>query len=597
VGAKAARATVVAFTSSSCPVSKKFASSLARLEAEYQAKGVRFIFVDPIASDTPKDLKALAAAQKWRGPVVRDTAGAVTRALGARVTTEAFVIDGARTLAYRGAVSDQYGLGYARDDAHRHYLKDALDAVLAGSTPTVAATEAPGCALVAPTAKTVSAPVTYYSRVSRLMQTHCVECHHSGGTAPFTLDTLESVRAHAGAIAQAVAARSMPPWSAAPPPAGHSTEWVNDRSLPKQDREDLLAWIGGAKPAGNVADAPIPRSYATGWKIGTPQALFQLPRPVPVKADGVMPYVNIDVPTGFTEDKWVNGLEIQPTDRGVVHHVLVFAVERDASGKATHNEEAEGLNGFLAGYVPGTGSFIYPDGFAKKIPAGSTLRFQIHYTPNGTATTDQTKLGLTFASKAPDHEVRVAGIANVLLNIPAGSQRHPEKGVLPVPVDAKILAFMPHMHVRATACRYDMVSPSGVRQTLLDVPRYDFNWQHYYRYADPVNVTKGSRIEFTGWFDNSTANPANPDPKKNVRWGPQTTDEMLLGYVEYYLDGPSDGQMVNSVLTSLGGISGVEILFKQVDKDGDGKVTRTELPRRALFERLDTNHDGFVTLE
>jgi thiol-disulfide isomerase/thioredoxin len=596
-GSRAARATVVAFTSSSCPVSKKFAPALARLEAQYRAKGVEFIFVDPIASDTPADLKAMAAAQKWQGPVVRDTSGTIARALEARVTTDAFVLDGARTVVYRGAVSDQYGLGYARDAARHNYLSDALDAVLAGDPPIIAATEAPGCALAVPTAKAAPAPVTYYSRIARLMQTHCVECHHSGGTAPFPLDTLESVRAHAGAIAQAVERRAMPPWSAAPPTAGHKTLWVNDRSLPKADRADLLTWLGGSKPVGNVADAPLRRSFDRGWKIARPQAVFQLPQPVAVKAEGVMPYVNIDVPTGFTEDKWVNGLEIQPTARGVVHHVLVFAVARDASGKVARGDEAEGLNGFLAGYVPGTSAFIYPDGFAKKIPAGTTLRFQIHYTPNGTAATDQTRLGMTFAAKPPEHEVRVAGIANVLLNIPAGSTRHPEKGVIPVPVEAKILAFMPHMHVRATACRYDVVSPGGTRQTLLDVPRYDFNWQHYYRYADPVTIAKGSTIEFTGWYDNSAANPANPDPNKNVRWGPQTTDEMLLGYVEYYLEGPSEEQIISSVLTSLGGISGIEALFRQVDKNGDGTVTREELPRRGLFERLDTNHDNAVTLD
>jgi hypothetical protein len=155
--------------------------------------------------------------------------------------------------------------------------------------------------------------VTYYSRIARVMQTNCVECHHDGGTGPFPLDTLESVRGHAAAIAQAVERRAMPPWSAAPPERGHATLWVNDRSLPREDRADLLAWLGSGKPVGNVADAPLPRSFATGWKIGKPDAQFQLPRPVPVKADGVMGYVNVDVPTNFTDDKWVNALEIQPT--------------------------------------------------------------------------------------------------------------------------------------------------------------------------------------------------------------------------------------------------------------------------------------------
>ena len=597
--AKTAQVTVIAFTSSSCPVSKKYAPALARMEADYAAKNVRFIFVDAVASDTVKDLKAMAVAQGWKGPVVRDTGGTMQKALGARVTTEVFVLDAARTLVYRGAVSDQYGLGYARDDARHHYLTDALDAVLSGEPPVVTATAAPGCALVSPAAsKTTAAStnVTYYARIARLMQTNCVECHHTGGIAPFPLDTLESVRAHAAAIHQSVERRAMPPWSAAPPAPGHQTLWANDRTLPAGDRTDLLAWTHGSKPVGNVADAPLPRSFASGWKIGKPDAIFELSRAVAVKAEGVMSYVNIEVPTNFTEDKWVTGLEIHPTDRGVVHHVLVFVINKDASGRVSRSQ-TEGLDGFLAAYVPGTNSFIYPNGFAKNIPAGAILRFQLHYTPNGTATTDQTRLGLKFASHAPEHEVRVAGLANVFLNIPPGDAHHGEKADIPVPFDAKILAFMPHMHVRGSACRYEVVAPDGTRQTLLDVPRYDFNWQHCYRYADPVKVTKGSRIEFTGWYDNSTGNPANPDPNKNVRWGPQTTEEMLLGYVEYYVDGPSDGQQIGSIVSSLGGLAGIQALFHAVDKNGDGKVTPDELPRPALFKRLDTNGDGAITLD
>jgi hypothetical protein len=215
-----------------------------------------------------------------------------------------------------------------------------------------------------------------------------------------------------------------------------------------------------------------------------------------------------------------------------VHHVLVFVQE---PGKAGFAGEGDERDGFFAAYVPGNSHALYPDGFAKKLPAGARLRFQIHYTPNGTATQDQMRLGFVFSAGPPEHVIRVAGIANHRLSIPPGANHHPATAVLPVPADVKLLAFTPHMHLRGAAFRYEAILPDGTIRTLLDVPRYDFNWQLSYRYAEPQSLPRGSQIRATGWFDNSTDNPANPDPAKTVRWGQQTFDEMMLGYVEYYV--------------------------------------------------------------
>ena len=243
-----------------------------------------------------------------------------------------------------------------------------------------------------------------------------------------------------------------------------------------------------------------------------------------------MPYQQVTVETGLTEEKWVRGFEVQPTAREVVHHVLIFVQE---PGQKRGGDDESG--GFFAAYVPGNNHIIYPDGFAKHLPAGARLRFQIHYTPNGTATRDQIKLGLLFAKEAPQHIVRIAGIADHRLSIPPGAAHHAETAVIPIPAEVKLLAFMPHMHVRGAAFRYEAVLADGTVRTLLDVPRYDFNWQLSYRYAEPPTLPRGSKIRATAWYDNSTNNPANPDPTKTVRWGPQTFDEMMLGYVEYYL--------------------------------------------------------------
>ena len=209
--------------------------------------------------------------------------------------------------------------------------------------------------------------------------------------------------------------------------------------------------------------------------------------------------------------------------------MLIFAVPK---GSRLIGEAA----GFFAVYVPGNNALIYPDGYAKKLPKGATLHFQIHYTPNGKATTDQTKLGVVFAKEAPRNEIHVAGIVNARFQSPAGADNHEVTAKIPVPFDAKVLALFPHAHLRGKAAKFDLKTPDGKTATLLNVPEYDFNWQLQYRFADPVTAPRGSSLTYTAWYDNSDKNPANPDPKKTVRWGQQTYEEMHLGFVEYVLD-------------------------------------------------------------
>jgi hypothetical protein len=229
----------------------------------------------------------------------------------------------------------------------------------------------------------------------------------------------------------------------------------------------------------------------------------------------------------------VQALEVQPSAREVTHHVLVFAVPPGV--KPGRGAESQG---FFAAYVPGNNTLIYPEGYAKKLPKGATIIFQIHYTPNGTATEDQTRFGVVFAKQPPRHEVKVAAIVNGRFEIPPGADNHKVEARIPaIPFEAKVLAYFPHAHLRGKAARYEMKTPDGKMATLLDVPRYDFNWQLMYRYAEPVTVPRGSALVYTAWYDNSTGNPANPDPKRTVKWGQQTYDEMHLGYVEYVIDG------------------------------------------------------------
>ncbi|MDR3637581.1 MAG: alpha/beta hydrolase fold domain-containing protein [Isosphaeraceae bacterium] len=516
---------VVAFTDVGCPLCLKYAPALGRLEREYGDRGVGFLFVYPNAADSPASIRKTVAARKYAGRSVHDRSGELAAAVQAGSTTEVFVLDAARTLVYRGAVDDQYGFGYALDRPRERYLASALDRLLDGRQPVVAATTAPGCDLALEPGP--PRDLTYHGRIERILQANCVECHRADGVAPFALDGYDEVTARRDVIRRVVSRSIMPPWFAAKPAAGEHSPWANDRSLSADDRRDLLAWMAGDLKRGNPADAPLPRRYPSGWLIGQPDQVFPLPAAFDVKAEGTMPYREADVPTSFDEDRWVQALEVLPTDASVVHHCLVFV--KPPNGKL------DATGAFLAIYVPGSSALVYPDGFAKKIPRGATLHFQMHYTPNGTATKDQTRLGVIFAKQPPRHEVQVVSLVNTTFTIPPGAGNHEVEAITPaLPGGVRILSFMPHMHLRGKAARYELIRTNGERQVLLDVPRYDFNWQLFYRFAEPVRVPVGSRVRYVGWYDNSDKNPANPDPKQAVTWGNQTYDEMHLGYVEIY---------------------------------------------------------------
>ena len=520
-------ATVLCMTGVGCPIARKYAPVLAELAKTYADKDVAFVLVNPNKSESVDAMREVARQAGVR--YVHDADGKLGAALGATSSTEAFVLDAGLTLAYRGAVDDQFGLGYSLPSPKNRYLADALDAVLSNVPPRVQATTAPGCELALKPADPApaTAGVTYHNRVSRILQRSCVECHRDGEAAPFTLDRYEGVKDHLAMIRKTVTKGVMPPWFA-DPSVGH---WSNDRSLPARDKADLLAWIEAGAPEGEAADAPVARAFTPGWRIGKPDAVFETPAEFAIPATGVMGYQRVIVQTKLPEDKWVRTVEIRPTHPGVVHHVLVFVVYPPDHPKLGQQPPTDdGIKGYFAGLVPNSGHHVYPAGTAKLLPREALLIFQIHYTPNGTAVRDRPKIGFVFADGPPEHELITAAAANPRLRIPPGAANHEVVAHYKFGGPARITSFSPHSHVRGKAYRYELTYPDGRTERVLDVPRYDFNWQLEYMLRDPIDVPRGTRMTVTAWYDNSAANPANPDPTKTVRFGDQTWDEMMIGY-------------------------------------------------------------------
>ncbi|MBU6210029.1 MAG: redoxin family protein [Planctomycetes bacterium] len=612
------RLTVVALTSVTCPLCRKFGPSLARIESAFADRGVKVVVVNVSGLDAVDIMRKQVADLGFKGLYLNDGDGLIASALGARTTTEVFVIDAGNTLVYRGAVSDQYGVDFTLDAPRHRFLESALESALAGKVPDLQAIASPGCAIepkraAAPPGSAPDATTITYARdISRIMQNNCVECHRAGGPGPFALDSFEAVSARATMIRAVTQEGTMPPWFAAPmhgaDGAAKPSPWSNDRSLTSREKQAIAAWIEAGKPEGDRADLPLPKAHASGeWSIGTPDAIVQLPKPIAIKADGFMAYQTVVVPTNLTEDRWVRAVQIVPTDPSVVHHVLVFALDEDdaKNPRVRRRLAAEEAGGYWAAYVPGNDHVIHGPGFARRLPARSSLLFQIHYTPNGTATSDQMKLGMVFADGPPRHVVRTASIADRSIRIPPGAPNHRESAQVRIPANAKVLAFMPHMHVRGKAYRYELESADGGgRQMLLDIPAYDFNWQLRYELREPLEASTGSTLHGTAWYDNSAGNPANPDPTRTVRWGPQTVDEMMLGYIEYYLVNedplhPEELELGSAPSRGSGqGARGITFdrLLLRFDANKDGTISEDEVPENLLpqFRRLDRTSNGVL---
>ena len=314
-------AVVVVFTSTSCPVSKRYMPSLGHIETVYSPRSVEFIYVDSASTDSMESIRATVRDNHLHGLYTRGADHPLLAALQPKTTTESFVLDRARTLVYRGSIDDQYGLAYSLDQPKQRFLAAALDAVLTHQVAAIRATSAPGCALEAGKEGALKpAGVTWNNQISRIMEAHCVECHREGGVAPFALTSVQDVASHAGMINQVVERGTMPPWFSAPVKGQQHSPWMNDRTLPAADKRDLISWLKGGRPVGDPGDAPVMREFPSGWLIGKPDAVFEFREPVAVKAAGAMPYQNIMVDTGLTEDKWVRALEVRPGARAVVHH-------------------------------------------------------------------------------------------------------------------------------------------------------------------------------------------------------------------------------------------------------------------------------------
>jgi peroxiredoxin len=523
------KAVVVVFVGTECPINNAYMPRLVELHQEFSKKGVAFLAVNANSQDTPERVAKHAKDHELPFQVLKDAGNVVADLFEAKRTPEAFVLDGERKVRYRGRIDDQYGIGISRPKPTRRDLAEALDEVLAGKTVTTAATEAPGCQIARLVKSKEAGRVTYAKEVSRILQNRCQECHRPGQIGPMSLLEYDDAVAWSETIREVVQEGRMPPWYADP---AHG-KFQNDRRLPQAEKDALLTWIEGGCPKGDARDLPKPKEFADGWRIGKPDAVIRMAEEfeVPAKSpQGGVPYQRFEVDPGFTEDKWVSRAEAKAGAPSVVHHILIYVVHPGE----TFDPRVPGR--VLCGVAPGDTALNLPDGVAKRIPKGSKLIFEMHYTPDGKARKDRSSVALIFAKGPPEREAITRGVGNPRFQIPAGADDYKVESWFTFEEDGHVLGFMPHMHLRGKAFTYEAIHPDGKREVLLSVPRYNFAWQNSYRLEKAYPMPKGSKLHCVAHFDNSDKNPNNPDPTKAVHWGDQTWEEMMIGWTEYVYD-------------------------------------------------------------
>lgn len=591
---------VIAILGTECPLAKIYGPRLAELAAKYEAKGVAFIGVDANRQDSLSEIAAYARNSEIKFPLLKDPGNAIADKLGAARTPEVFVLDAGRVVRYWGRIDDRAGVGYIRDKGTHDYLVDALEQLLAGQDVKTAAIDPVGCLIGRVHKANDSSEVTYSKQIARILQDRCVECHRAGEIAPFALTEYSEVAGWADMIAEVVKDRRMPPWHA-DPKHGH---FRNDRSLPDEEKELIYKWVKAGAPEGNPADLPEPRKYVEGWSLPQkPDVVLDIQQePYTVPADGVVEYQFFVVDPGFTEDKWVKMSEVIPGSAPVVHHVLCFV---QAPGGDRQSFDENGL-GFLAAYVPGFRPTPYPEGMAKLVPAGSKLVFQMHYTPVGKEQKDRSKIGFVFAKPEElTHMIQTVSTGHRGIAIPPHAEDYKlESNMTAYKHDLVVMSYAPHMHLRGKAFSYEAVYPDGQKEMLLDVPHYDFNWQTSYELVEPKVLPPGTRIHCVAHWDNSENNPANPDASVTVNWGDQTWDEMMLGFFDVAVPIDREKLLADGTVPKLAPVEAsmedrARELVSQLDQNGDGKLTKDELPGRLqqTFAFLDSNHDGVLDVE
>ena len=519
---------VAVFIGVDCPLVKAYSPRLAELAGQYESKGVNFVGIDSNSQDTLAEINTFARDFLIPFPILKDVDAKVAEDLGARRTPEVFVIDSDHKVRYRGRIDDQFAPGIQRKKATRDDLTQAIDEVLAKKDVSVAKTDLTGCFIGRHKKVSATSGVTYASHIKQIIGNRCLECHRPGEIGPMALTNYEEVAAWSETIAEVVDQKRMPPWFADP----KYGKFLHDPRLSTEEIDAIHQWVAGGCPEGDkTSDAKIPQ-FTDGWLMkSSPDIVYYMSdKPFQVPASGDIDYQYYEIDPGFKEDTWIYASEARAGNRAVVHHILVFV-------KRPGVWYPDGLPGeLISAYAPGMKPIVGADeSMALLVPKGSKFIMQNHYTANGRPQEDRSFFGVVLC-KDPSKiqwEVKPGMAINFFFKIPPHADNFRVPAMFTFPEDSLLLGVNPHMHKRGKSFLYEAVYADGKRETIMNCPKFDFNWQLGYQYETPLPMKKGTKLACTAYFDNSAGNPSNPDPNRKVGFGDQTWDEMVIGWLFY----------------------------------------------------------------
>jgi peroxiredoxin len=517
------RAVVLFFSGVGCPIVRKSAPKLSELAKKFEDQGVRFCIINTYPEDSPDEIrKELNELKLGDFTCLRDPRQALASTLDVKRTAEVVALAvNNRHIIYRGAIDDQFSEGSELPQPRHPYLEDALTAFLADRPVLVEATRPHGCLL--DFAKTQEGDaVPSYTQVARILREHCVDCHRRGDIGQWSMDSYGKVKNKAAMIREVLLERRMPPWD----PDPRHGEFTGANRLSREELQTLLRWSLAGAPRGEGPD-PLanPMNPLAEWELGTPDVVLRAERQT-VPATGVLEYRTLPLEYKRDQELWISGIEIKPGNRKVVHHAVLYAKWPGCND----NGDTNGV--YLLAWAPGVPPMRLPEGVGKRLPVNASISIQMHYTVCGSEQTDTTTAALYFWPRPQPRAVETREAIEWDLNLAPGNDESRYAATYGFKTPATIYSFFPHMHVRGSYMRYELLLPDGTKETLLNVPRYDFNWQYVYALRKPRRVPAGSWLLVTGAFDNSAAKAGNPDPKKRVHFGAQSWDEMFIGFFE-----------------------------------------------------------------
>ncbi|HEV3303891.1 MAG TPA: redoxin domain-containing protein [Planctomycetaceae bacterium] len=523
---------VLAFVGVECPLAKLYSTRIVQLSGKYKSRGTVFVGIDSNRQDGLSEITAFVRDNGIPFPVLKDLRQRIAERVGATRTPQVVVLDHDRRIRYRGRIDDQFGFdpanhaaSYHKPHPHQMDLERALDELIANRAVSVPETNAAGCLIGRDLEPDARSKMTYTKEVAPILNRKCVSCHRPGQIGPFSLTSYDEVAGWADMIVEVTQAGRMPPWHA-DPAYGH---FQNDARLSDEEKRALSSWAAAGAPLGDPeALLELPKCEE-GWTIPKPdQVVYMSEQPFDVPENGVLDLQNFVVDPSWQEDRWITAIEPRPGNASVVHHILIFVLPPEGD-----QPDLRGDDCFLMAYAPGFRPAPLPSGYARHIKAGSKLIFNVHYTPNGRPQKDRSYVGVKFTeSKTVRRETTICAAFNRDFQIPPGATNYEVRSQYVFGRDSLLLTLTPHMHLRGRDFQYQALYPDGRRETLLSVPRYDFNWQTMYQLAEPKLMPKGTVLSCVAHFDNSARNQNNPNPAAAVVFGWQSFEEMMVGFFD-----------------------------------------------------------------